>query len=108
MLAKIDAQVGVYREAMNTATAEGDQIAQAIPPSGSGPSPGAPGAAPPPLRPASPPANPSQEKQLSPAKINALKKNQGQPVTFGDGITAIMKQDGTIQVIGAPIDRTVH
>jgi hypothetical protein len=104
MLASIDAKVDVWREQMNESTREAEQIASSIPATGASPQ----AAAPPPLHPASPPAAKSQGQQLSPGKMAALKQHMGKPVKFGDGTEAIMKQDGTVQVIGGNIDRTVH
>jgi hypothetical protein len=97
-LARVDMQLEEESTKMEEATQEAAQLAQAV-----SPAPAA-GSAPPPLKPASPPVN-DQAKQLPPARLAHLQKNKGQVVGWADGTKAIMKADGTVQILSGP---TVH
>jgi hypothetical protein len=97
-LARVDMQLEEESAKMEEATQESEQLAQAVP------APAAPTAAPAPLKPASPPVN-NQAQQLPPARLKWLQQHKGQEVGWADGTKAIMKADGTVQILSGP---TMH
>jgi hypothetical protein len=97
-LAQVDAHMNELGAAMDAATQEAAELAKNVP------APSSASAAPPPLKPASPPVN-NQAKQLPPARMKYLEQHKGQEVGWADGTKAIMKADGTVQILSGP---TVH
>jgi hypothetical protein len=92
----LDDEVAAQRMTMDQATSESEAVASAAPATGPAPAPRQP-----------PQAQPVKPANLSPGKLEALKKQPGKALTFADGTVAVMKADGSVEIL-AQGGATVH